>query len=130
MTNLSTIVQTLNKDLKNHNHNNDKHSSLIWKGMTINNKTRRAYCCDNELNLSPTEYKILELLINNPEQVFSREEIISSVWKKGSSTGLRSVDVHIRRLRKAIESKNNCSLMIRTSRSFGYSIDSYKHFQS
>ena len=126
MSNLATIVQTLNKDLKNHNHDNDKHSSLIWKGMTINNKTRRAYCCDNELNLSPTEYKILELLINNPEQVFSREEIISSVWKKGSSTGLRSVDVHIRRLRKAIESKNNCSLMIRTSRSFGYSIDSYK----
>ena len=110
-------------------HNNAVKNSkkyIKWKELKIDLRSKRAYCCLKEINISPKEYKILEFLIQNPRTVFSREEIISSVWDKKSNIDPRAIDVHVRRLRKALNSDNFCKLGIRTARSFGYSIDHIK----
>ena len=97
-----------------------------WKDLKIDNRSKRAYCCNREINISPKAYKILEFLLNNPDTVFSREGIINSVWGKRINIGHRAIDVHMRELRKALKTDNYCNMKIRTARSFGYSIE-YKN---
>tara|TARA_Y100000768_G_C23954825_1_gene672202 strand:- start:1324 stop:1689 length:366 start_codon:yes stop_codon:yes gene_type:complete len=100
-----------------------------WMDLKIDNKSRRAYCCNKEINISPKAYKILEFLIKNPDTVFSREGIINSVWGKGVHIGPRAIDVHMSELRKALKPNNYCKVKIRTARSFGYSIE-YKNCEA
>ena len=97
-----------------------------WKDLKIDNRSKRAYCCNREINISPKAYKILEFLVKHPEVVFSREGIINSVWEKNSCIGHRAIDVHMSELRKALKPDNCCKMKIRTARSFGYSIE-YKN---
>ena len=99
---------------------------LEWEDVKIDHKSRRAYCCLKEISVSPREYRILEFLIKSPGTVFSRDEIITSVWGKKTRIGSRTIDVYVRRLRKALNSDKSCRFGIRTARSFGYSIDYVK----
>ena len=84
--------------------------------------THRVYCCDQEAKLGPREYRILEFLMRNPGRVYSRQQILDSVWGTNVYVTDRTIDVHIRRLRKAINI-GNCRQIIRTVRSTGYSLD-------
>ncbi|MGI9571688.1 MAG: winged helix-turn-helix domain-containing protein [Candidatus Actinomarinaceae bacterium] len=97
-----------------------------WKDLKIDNRSRRVYCCNKEINISPKAYKILEFLVRNPDTVFSRQGIINSVWDKRVNIGHRAIDVHMSELRKALKPDNCCKMKIRTARSFGYSIE-YKN---
>jgi two-component system phosphate regulon response regulator PhoB len=72
--------------------------------------------------LGPTEFRLLRHLLEHPGWVFSRERLLDSVWGQDSEIELRTVDVHIRRLRKAINAGNRPDI-IRTVRSAGYSLD-------
>lgn len=74
------------------------------------------------IHLGPTEFNILKFLMENPRRVFSREQLLDMVWGNDIYVESRTVDVHIRRLRKAlnIDGKPN---IIRTVRSAGYSLD-------
>ena len=101
---------------------------IEWKDLKIDNKSRRAYCCNKEINISPKAYRILEFLMKNPDTVFSREGIINSVWDKRAHIGHRAIDVHMSELRKALKPDNCCKVKIRTARSFGYSIE-YKNYE-
>jgi two-component system phosphate regulon response regulator PhoB len=76
-----------------------------------------------EIKLGPIEYKLLDFLIKSPQRVYSREQLLNNVWGENINVETRTVDVHIRRLRKAIniDKKND---LIRTVRSSGYSLDS------
>ncbi|MXP28949.1 phosphate regulon transcriptional regulatory protein PhoB [Porphyrobacter algicida] len=76
-----------------------------------------------ELQLGPTEYRLLKFFMESPGRVFSRSQLLDGVWGTASDIELRTVDVHIRRLRKAIdipEAKDP----VRTVRSAGYSFES------
>jgi two-component system, OmpR family, phosphate regulon response regulator PhoB len=73
--------------------------------------------------LGPTEFRLLRHFLEHPGRVFSRERLLDSVWGHDSDIELRTVDVHIRRLRKAIN-EGGRSDMIRTVRSAGYALDS------
>jgi two-component system phosphate regulon response regulator PhoB len=75
-----------------------------------------------EVHLGPTEYKLLDHLIQHPGRVFSREQLLDAVWGSDVYVEARTVDVHVGRLRKAlnIEGVND---PIRTVRSAGYSLD-------
>ena len=75
------------------------------------------------LALGPTEFRLLRHFLERPGRVFSRERLLDSVWGHDSDIELRTVDVHIRRLRKAINAGGKPDL-IRTVRSAGYSLDS------
>jgi len=74
------------------------------------------------LQLGPTEYRLLKFFMESPGRVFSRSQLLDGVWGTGSEIELRTVDVHIRRLRKAIELPGAKDL-VRTVRSAGYSFE-------
>ena len=75
------------------------------------------------LALGPTEFRLLRHFLEHPGRVFSRERLLDSVWGHDSDIELRTVDVHIRRLRKAVNAGGRADL-IRTVRSAGYALDS------
>ncbi len=86
---------------------------------TVAHKVRRG---GDVVPLGPTEFRLLRHLLEHPGWVFSRERLLDSVWGQDSEIELRTVDVHIRRLRKAINAGNRPDI-IRTVRSAGYSLD-------
>ena len=73
-----------------------------------------------DLTLSPKEYKILELFIQNPKQVWSRDQLLEKVWGIDFVGDMKTVDVHIRWLREKIEEHPSTPKLIRTVRGFGY----------
>ncbi|MEP0390848.1 MAG: phosphate regulon transcriptional regulator PhoB [Erythrobacter sp.] len=74
------------------------------------------------LQLGPTEYRLLKFFMESPGRVFSRSQLLDGVWGNGSDIELRTVDVHIRRLRQAIEVEG-VKDPIRTVRSAGYALE-------
>ena len=86
--------------------------------LTSHRVTRRA----RALHLGPTEYRLLEYFLNHPRRVFTREELLDAVWGKDIHVEPRTVDVHIRRLRKAINGEGELDL-VRTVRAAGYALD-------
>ncbi|MBO9581160.1 MAG: phosphate regulon transcriptional regulator PhoB [Sphingobium sp.] len=86
---------------------------------TVAHKVRRG---GDVVPLGPTEFRLLRHLLEHPGWVFSRERLLDSVWGQDSEIELRTVDVHIRRLRKAINAGDRPDI-IRTVRSAGYSLD-------
>ena len=95
---------------------------LEFEDIKIFDNEHKVFRGKTRVHLGPTEYNLLKHLMENPCRVFSREQLLDSVWGHGIYVERRTVDTHIRRLRKAlnIEGKKN---FIRTVRSSGYSID-------
>ncbi len=86
---------------------------------TVGHKVKRA---GNMVPLGPTEFRLLKHFLEHPAHVFSRERLLDSVWGHDSDIEPRTVDVHIRRLRKAINEGGRPDI-IRTVRSAGYALD-------
>jgi two-component system phosphate regulon response regulator PhoB len=86
---------------------------------TVSHKVRRSGV---NVPLGPTEFRLLKHFLEHPGRVFSRERLLDSVWGRDSDIEPRTVDVHIRRLRKAIN-VGECADVIRTVRSAGYALD-------
>ena len=95
---------------------------LFHEDIKVNLKTHKVYRNKVLIKLSPKEYDLLINFILNPKLVFSREQLLDKVWGVESDIELRTVDVHIRRLRKAVNIQG-CREVIRTVRSTGYSLD-------
>ena len=95
---------------------------LEFEDIKIFDNEHKVFRGKTRVHLGPTEYNLLKHLLENPCRVFSREQLLDSVWGHGIYVERRTVDTHIRRLRKSlnIEGKKN---FIRTIRSSGYSID-------
>ena len=95
---------------------------LEFEDIKIFDNEHKVFRGKTRVHLGPTEYNLLKHLMENPCRVFSREQLLDSVWGHGIYVERRTVDTHIRRLRKSlnIEGKKN---VIRTIRSSGYSID-------
>ncbi len=86
---------------------------------TVAFRVRRA---GTPVAIGPTEYRLLRHLMQHPGRVFSREQLLNAVWGVNSDIELRTVDVHVRRLRKALNADGDPDL-IRTVRSAGYAMD-------
>jgi two-component system, OmpR family, phosphate regulon response regulator PhoB len=99
---------------------------LRFSDIEMDTVAHRVKCAGKTIALGPTEYRLLKHFLEYPSHVFSRERLLDSVWGHDSDIEIRTVDVHIRRLRKALEdgaeSKDQRSV-IRTVRSAGYSLD-------
>ena len=95
---------------------------LFHEDIKVNLKTHKVYSNKVLIKLSPKEYDLLINFILNPKLVFSREQLLDKIWGVESDIELRTVDVHIRRLRKAVNIQG-CREVIRTVRSTGYSLD-------
>ncbi|MFP3344669.1 winged helix-turn-helix domain-containing protein, partial [Halomonas sp. SIMBA_159] len=77
-----------------------------------------------DIHLGPTEFRLLRHFLQHPGRVFSREQLLDVVWGHDVYVEPRTVDVHIRRLRKALNTDNEVDL-IRTVRSAGYALDQH-----
>ena len=87
-------------------------------------KSHRVKRENKNIRLGPKEYQLLKLFLENPGRVFSRDQLLDKIWGN-VNVETRTVDVHIRRLRKNINVPKSNDL-IRTVRSSGYSLDSNK----
>ncbi|CAI3958063.1 DNA-binding response regulator [Commensalibacter communis] len=99
-----------------------KNEVLQFEDIAFNMLEHRVYRGERLLNLGPTEYKILEYFLRNPKKVFSREELLNAVWGENMNVEIRTVDVHILRLRKELNAGGERDI-IRTIRSAGYALD-------
>ena len=87
--------------------------------LRLDLKSRRAFCGDERLTLSPLEFKLLHFFMNHPDRVHSRNQLLDQVWGTNTFIEDRTVDVHIRRLRKILEPHKSDNL-IQTVRGSGY----------
>ncbi|MDE2582425.1 MAG: phosphate regulon transcriptional regulator PhoB [Rhodospirillales bacterium] len=97
-------------------------STLSFHDITMDLSTHRVVRGGRALHLGPTEFRLLEFFLQHPRRVFSREELLDAVWGKDIHVEPRTVDVHIRRLRKAINGEVELDL-VRTVRAAGYALD-------
>lgn len=96
--------------------------SLAFEDLAMDLVAHRVRRGDREVHLGPTEFRLLRHLLQNPGRVFSREQLLDAVWGRDVYVEPRTVDVHIRRLRKALNDNDETDL-IRTVRSAGYALD-------
>jgi two-component system phosphate regulon response regulator PhoB len=98
-------------------------ATLLRAGdMELDRETHRVRRAGKELHLGPTEFRLLEFMMQSPGRVFSREHLLNAVWGHDVYIDERTVDVHVGRLRKAINLPQT-SDPIRTVRGAGYSFD-------
>ena len=95
---------------------------LASGNIEIDTKALRVKINNNQIHLGPTEFRLLEHFISNPGRVYSREQLLDSVWGSNIFVEARTVDVHIGRLRKILK-QNGANDTIRTVRSAGYSFE-------
>ncbi|MBP6878645.1 MULTISPECIES: phosphate regulon transcriptional regulator PhoB [unclassified Phenylobacterium] len=91
--------------------------------LTIDRVAHRVKRAGKEIHLGPTEFRLLDYLMQHPGRVFSREQLLDAVWGSDVYVEARTVDVHVGRLRKALNKEEAMVDPIRTVRSAGYSLD-------
>lgn len=91
-----------------------------FDGLSIDTDSRRAYINNEEVNLTAKEFDLLELLMLHPNKVYGREELLNIVWGYDYPGDVRTVDVHIRRLREKIEDTPSNPKYIHTKWGVGY----------
>ena len=90
--------------------------------ISVDRLSHRVQRAGRDIHLGPTEYKLLDYLMQYPRRVFSREQLLDAVWGNDVYVEARTVDVHVGRLRKALNNGDQFD-PIRTVRSAGYSLD-------
>ncbi len=96
--------------------------SLEFHDILLDPGEHRVQRNGRAVHVGPTEYRLLEFLLRHPRRVFSREDLLNAVWGADIHVEARTVDVHIRRLRKALNGPGEADL-VRTVRSAGYALD-------
>lgn len=96
--------------------------SIEYAGIVMDTAAHRVTRDGRAVHLGPTEYRLLRVLMERPGRVYSRDQLLDRAWDPNIHVEPRTVDVHIRRLRKALNGSSDADL-IRTVRSAGYAID-------
>lgn len=94
----------------------------VFHDITMDLTAHRVHRNGRAIHLGPTEFRLLEFLMQHPRRVFSREELLNAVWGPDIHVEPRTVDVHIRRLRKSINGDGELDV-VRTVRAAGYALD-------
>ena len=94
----------------------------IFADIVLDRGTRRVHRGKRDVHLGPTEFRLLDVLIARPGRVFSREQLLDQVWGRDVDVEPRTVDVHVGRLRKALNRRGDRD-PIRTVRATGYALD-------
>jgi two-component system phosphate regulon response regulator PhoB len=103
--------------------NPDSVAEMLRAGdISLDRRTRRVTRSTRDIALSPTEFRLLEHLMQNPGRVYSRAQLLDAVWGRDVYVDERTVDVHVGRLRKSITRSREID-PIRTVRGMGYSFD-------
>ncbi|HKL99180.1 MAG TPA: response regulator transcription factor [Mobilitalea sp.] len=113
------IKAIIRRSSKN-NATNEDNRTISFGDMKIDCENKRVYIAGKEVNLTAKEFDLLELLIFNPNKVYSRDNLLNIVWGYDYPGDVRTVDVHIRRLREKIESNPSEPKYIHTKWGVGY----------
>ena len=112
------IKAILRRNAKN---NSDEYLRILEKGdIKMELDGRRLFVSGEEISLTAKEFDLLELMVGNPNKVFSREELLNTVWGYEYPGDVRTVDVHVRRLREKIESNPSEPKYVHTKWGVGY----------
>lgn len=95
---------------------------LVFHDIAMDLSAHRVQRNGRAIHLGPTEFRLLEFFMQHPRRVFSREELLDAVWGPDIHVEPRTVDVHIRRLRKSVNGTGELDL-VRTVRAAGYALD-------
>ena len=98
------------------------HGLLTYGKIEMDINNRSVLIDKKSISIGPIEFKLLQILIQSPKQVFSRMQLLEKIWQNNLEVETRTVDVHIGRLRKAIRYVSNAEI-IKTVRGFGYSLN-------
>jgi two-component system phosphate regulon response regulator PhoB len=118
---LSELVARLRAVIRRAQPNADE-QILRYADVTMDLVAHRVSRGGKPVHLGPTEFRLLRHFLRHPRRVFSREQLLDQVWSQDAEIELRTVDVHIRRLRKALNEAGTGDLL-RTVRSVGYALD-------
>jgi two-component system, OmpR family, phosphate regulon response regulator PhoB len=97
----------------------DEDGSVSIGGLRIDGAAHRVYAGDAAMHIGPTEYRLLHFFMTHPDRVYSRSQLLDQVWGGNVYVEERTVDVHIRRLRKTLE-PHAMDTMVQTVRGAGY----------
>jgi len=111
-----SLVSRINNILMKERVIDDKKEVLVFDNMVIDLNKHKVYIDNYKIDLTKKEFKILLFLSSKPERVFSREEIYAKVWDNDTIVGERTLDVHIRKIRKKLQRE-----YIKTIKGVGYS---------
>lgn len=101
-------------------HNASEDSMVLYGQMRLDEEGRRLYLEEREVRLTAKEYELIEFLMNHPGHVYSRDKLLEEIWGTDYPGDVRTVDVHIRRLREKIESNASEPKYIHTKWGVGY----------
>lgn len=93
---------------------------LVYEGFLLDCESRRLFIDDKEVRLTTKEYEVLELLASHPNKIYSRDNLMNIIWGYEFVGDLRTVDVHVRRLREKIEKDPGEPIYIQTKWGSGY----------
>lgn len=97
----------------------EEEALLEVNGLSLDPTSHRVMSGEQSVDMGPTEFKLLHFFMTHPERVYSREQLLNQIWGTNVYVEDRTVDVHIRRLRKALENSGH-DCMIQTVRGTGY----------
>ncbi len=100
--------------------NTESKEVITYGDLRLHEEYRRVFIGNKEINVTSREYELLELLASNPGKVYSREELLTTIWGTEYPGDVRTVDVHIRRLREKLESNPSEPRYVRTKWGSGY----------
>ncbi len=113
---LKAIMRRTNRKEKEQ----EEEKIIEGKDMRLDREGRRVYISGREINLTAKEFEVLELLMLNPNKVYGRENLLKLVWGSDYPGDVRTVDVHIRRLREKIETNPSEPKYVHTKWGVGY----------
>lgn len=117
---LKARIKAILRRSKNIQHQSPKSNHLKLREIELDTETKRVFVNGIEKKLTSKEFILLEILISNPEKIYSRENLLKTVWGKDYPGDERTVDVHIRRLREKIEPNPSNPDYIQTKWGVGY----------
>ena len=113
------LIARINALLRRSDTEHTSHEKLEVKGLVLDSTAHRVQYNGLALEMGPTEFRLLQFFMQHPDRVFSRAQVLDQVWGDNVYVEERTVDVHIRRLRKALAPSGHDNL-IQTVRSAGY----------
>jgi two-component system phosphate regulon response regulator PhoB len=119
--NIDSLLARMRALLRRSNAVPDK-GHLVFHDIEMDLSSHRVTRNSRRVHLGPTEFRLLEFFMQHPRRVFSREELLDAVWGHDIHVEPRTVDVHIRRLRKSMNNEGELDL-VRTVRAAGYALD-------
>lgn len=119
---LRELISRIRANLRKRNKETaDDKKILKSNGVTLNLNETRVFKNNKEISLTPTEFRILHLLIRNPGTVFTRDKLLEKIWDiDGNYIDDNTLSVHIRKIREKIEDNPSKPLLIETVRGIGY----------